>query len=164
MTLLTLQYQQAEWKEKRHFEEASEFQISGLDCRKPKKLWQEYVSVGSFHSVKARQRMVTALQAQVQVTSLMRRRSIADLLAKLSKADTEIASLLVRKKSCGQTWLTKERRQLEELVLAENLQNLQSGSQALIKQPRTKGKSTAKIWREELEANILARVGGNGVD
>lgn len=62
-----------------------------------------------------------------------------------AKADTVIASLLVRNKSCGQTWLTKERRQLEELVLAGNLQNLQSGSQALIKQPRTKWKSTAKI-------------------
>lgn len=86
------------------------------------------------------------------------------LLAKLSKADTVIASLLVRKKSCGQTWLTRERRQLEELVLEGNLQNLQSGSRALIKQPRTRWKSTAKIWREELEAKIFARVGGNEVD
>lgn len=89
---------------------------------------------------------------------------MAELLAKLSKAGTVIARLLGRKKSCGQNWLTKERRQREELVLAGNLHNLQSGSQALIKQPRTKWKSTAKIWREELEAKIFARVGGNGVD
>ena len=49
------------------------------------------------------------------------------------------------------------------MVPEGNLQNLESQSQTLNKQPRTKWKSTTEIWREELEAKIFARVGGNGV-